>query len=381
MINGTTVIKAKDTASAMEKVVRELGEDCVILSTKKVNGQVSITASNSKKAKDAVKKRYDKKKFANIYKFNSGKLNINNNIINNPQKKIGEDKAIFSSFSGINYKDIIKEEMSILLEKIDKKLENIYITDNYKNYNFSNFLKLKQVGFSNKILEKFLDKNLENNYEESRINFFRKLSENLSSPFPERIFNSKLILVTGTSGTGKTTMAAKIASAIVDKLGRNNIVLAELCRNSKSASEDLKSFARLLNIPITNQLKNGDLSDTMILNDSAKIVVDLAGDIETGNKIIESLEARHGDNNICSILCLQSGSSIEMIGNTWKKIKAQRPIIALTKSDECNLSSMAMSKIAELKGKIGLVSGTRSIVDSLLFTNSDILAKYMKENF
>ena len=381
MINGTTVIKAKDTASAMEKVVRELGEDCVILSTKKVNGQVSITASNSKKAKDAVKKRYDKKKFANIYKFNSGKLDIKNNIINSPQKKLSEDTTSAPSFLGTHYKDIIKEEMGILLEKIDKKLENIYITDNYKNYNFSNFLKLKQAGFTNKILEKLLDKNQNNSYEESRVNFFRKLSENLSSPFPERIFNSKLILVTGTSGSGKTTMAAKIASAIVDKLGRHNIVLAELCRNSKSASEDLKSFARLLNIPITNQLKNGDLSDTMILNDNAKIVVDLAGDIETGNKIIESLEARHGDNNICSILCLQSGSSTEMIENTWKKIKAQRPIIALTKSDECNLSSMAMSKIAELKGKVGLVSGTRSIVDSLLFTNSDILAKYMKENF
>ena len=119
----------------------------------------------------------------------------------------------------------------------------------------------------------------------------------------------------------------------------------------------------------------------MILNDNAKIVVDLAGDIDTGNKIIESLEARHGDKNICSILCLQSGSSIEMIENTWKKIKAQRPIIALTKSDECNLSTMAVSKLAELKGQVGLVSGTRSIVDSLLFTNSNILAKYMKENF
>ena len=43
MINGTTVIKAKDTASAMEKVVRELGEDCVILSTKKVNTVKSFT--------------------------------------------------------------------------------------------------------------------------------------------------------------------------------------------------------------------------------------------------------------------------------------------------------------------------------------------------
>jgi flagellar biosynthesis protein FlhF len=188
-------------------------------------------------------------------------------------------------------------------------------------------------------------------------------------------------LVTGTSGAGKTTTAAKIASSIIDKMGRNKIVLAELCRNSKSASEDLKAFARLLNIPITNQLKNGDLSDTMILNDNAKIVVDLAGDIETGNKIIEELEKRHGDKNICSVLCMQSGSSIEMIENTWKKIKAQRPIIALTKSDECNLSASALSKLAELKGKIGLVSGTRSIVDSLLFTDANILTKFMKENF
>tara|TARA_Y100001954_G_C15304629_1_gene357672 strand:- start:10 stop:540 length:531 start_codon:yes stop_codon:yes gene_type:complete len=176
-------------------------------------------------------------------------------------------------------------------------------------------------------------------------------------------------------------MSAKIASAIVDKKGRNNIVLAELCRNGKSASEDLKSFARLLNIPITNKLKNGDLSDTMFLNDDAKIVVDLAGDIKTGNKIIEELENRHGDENICTILCVNTGSSEEMINNTWKNIKARRPIIALTKSDECNISSTVLSTLSDLKGKIGLVSGTRSIVDSLLFTNKDILARYMKENF
>ena len=59
MINGTTVIKAKDTTTAMEKVVNQLGEDCVILSTKKVNGQIVITASNSAKHKNSVKKRYN----------------------------------------------------------------------------------------------------------------------------------------------------------------------------------------------------------------------------------------------------------------------------------------------------------------------------------
>lgn len=379
MINGTTVIKAKDTTTAMEKVVNQLGEDCVILSTKKEAGQIIITASNSSKVKNSVKKRYDKKKFANIYKLNSGKMNLENKEINTPVK----DKNTPDVNLTVDYKKFIKSEISSLLEKIDKKLENIYITDesNINNKNFSTSLKLKQIGFSNNIINKFLNENNNYEFEEKRVAFFRSLSESLASPFPERIFKSKLILVTGSSGAGKTTTTAKIASSIIDRMGRNNIVLAELCRNSKSASEDLKAFARLLNIPITNKLNNGDLSDTMILNDDAKIVVDLAGDIETGNQIIEGLEKRHGDKNICSVLCMQSGSSIEMIENTWKKIKAQRPIIALTKSDECNLSASALSKLAELKGKIGLVSGTRSIVDSLLFTDANILTKFMKENF
>ena len=68
-------------------------------------------------------------------------------------------------------------------------------------------------------------------------------------------------------------MAAKLASTIVYKYGMNNIVLAELCRNSKTATENLKSYARLLNIPITNSLQNGDLSDTMLLNDNARLVL------------------------------------------------------------------------------------------------------------
>ena len=385
MINGTTKIKAKDTASAMEKVVNQLGDDCVILSTKKIDGQIEIIASNSVKYKSSVKKRYDKKKFANIYRLKSGKLDINSNKIKSVENSnVNKIDTKINSFSDIRV--LFKEELSSLLNKIDRRLENIYLTDEKnvgKNVFFSHSLKLKQIGFSSSVINKFLNTSeLElNNYENARVNFYRNLSNSLAAPFPERIFKSKLILVTGTSGTGKTTMAAKIASAIVDQQGRNKIVLAELCRNSKSASEDLKAFARLLNVPITNQLKNGDLSDTMILNDNAKIVVDLAGDFESGNKIIEELEDRHGDKNICTVLCVQSGSSVEMVKNVWKKIKAKRPLVAITKSDECNISAPVLSELSNLKGNLGIVSGTRSIVDSLLFTNSDVLTKFMKENF
>ena len=77
MLKTTTTVKAKDTSSAMEKVITELGEDCVILSTKKKNGMIEMTASNQMKYKSAVKKRYDKEKFSNIYSLKSGKLKIN----------------------------------------------------------------------------------------------------------------------------------------------------------------------------------------------------------------------------------------------------------------------------------------------------------------
>ena len=121
---------------------------------------------------------------------------------------------------------IIKENK--LLENIDKKLENLFA--DYKNISknviFSNFLKIKQVAFhqSSRNIMKLI---MRIAFKYQNLNFLEKFLK-LQAPFPERIFNSKLILVTGPSGSGKTTIAAKIASTIVDKFGRNNIVCRAL---------------------------------------------------------------------------------------------------------------------------------------------------------
>ena len=153
MLKTTTTVKAKDTSSAMAKVITELGEDCVILSTKKKNGMIEMTASNQTKYKAAVKKRYNKEKFSNIYKLKSGKLKINRENIKKIEKEVNSSNNI--NLETIN--KIIKKETAYLLQKIDKKLENIYLTD-YKNLTknivFSHYLKLKEIGFSSDILDK-----------------------------------------------------------------------------------------------------------------------------------------------------------------------------------------------------------------------------------
>ena len=40
MINGTTVIKAKDTASAMDEIIEKLGKDSYIIGTKKIGNEI-----------------------------------------------------------------------------------------------------------------------------------------------------------------------------------------------------------------------------------------------------------------------------------------------------------------------------------------------------
>ena len=142
MLKTITTVKARDTSSAMEKVISELGDDCVILSTKKKNGMIEMTASNLMKHKSAVKKRYDKEKFSNIYKLKSGKLKIKKDSFN----KIENLETLKKDINPQTINKIIKIEMKSLLEKIDKKLENIYLTD-FKNISknivFSYYLKLK----------------------------------------------------------------------------------------------------------------------------------------------------------------------------------------------------------------------------------------------
>ena len=56
------------------------------------------------------------------------------------------------------------------------------------------------------------------------------------------------------------------------------------------------------------------------------------------------------------------------------------PINVLTKLDEITVNSYDFSIYQDLNCKLGLLSGTNNIIDSIAFANSLILAQYMKEN-
>ena len=80
------------------------------------------------------------------------------------------------------------------------------------------------------------------------------------------------------------------------------------------------------------------------------------------------------------ILTLSGGSSEGLIDRVLSDYGALEPIIALTKLDECETAPQEFSKIAERNAKIGLFTGTNSILNALATASEDVLAQYLKEN-
>ena len=55
-------------------------------------------------------------------------------------------------------------------------------------------------------------------------------------------------------------------------------------------------------------------------------------------------------------------------------------MVALTKLDECDVSTTEFSALATMDAKIGLFSASTSIVDAPIFASKNVLMQYLTEN-
>ena len=105
------------------------------------------------------------------------------------------------------------------------------------------------------------------------------------------------------------------------------------------------------------------------------------GDINFSIQKINEIKKNFKEFNFCSILAIQSGTSGKMINNVVSKVSSLKPMVAITKLDECWVGSEEFSALAMNNARIGLVTGTKVLIDSIIPANENSLTKYMKENF
>ena len=373
----TQLFKARDMKTAMNLVNDEFGEKAIILSTKRNNGVIEVEASDNEEIIEIHKKNTEENKnFSNVFKkeISSSKVNKEKNNISylgskNPEKKIQKDVSLNILQQIQKQIDNLKNEMNCMIltdqSGISDKLS--YFTP----------IKLRQEKFHPEIINKLNYSFIGKNLEEGRISFFRELSKKLVSDDFSRLINSKNIFVFGNSGSGKSTLAAKIASYLSDKQSCKNINFIDITNSSTGNSDTLRSYSRVLGFPVKHynsfNFNNGESNNDIN-------IFDFSGDINFGIQKIKEIKNSFPSFNFCSILTVPSGSNSEMIDGLSNKVSEIRPMIAITKLDECWVGAEEFSSLALNNARIGIVTGTKVLIDSIIEANENSLTKYMKEN-
>lgn len=371
----TTTVTAKDTSRAMEDIIDRLGEDAVILSTNQKNGKVEMTATNDTSSIPP-KRLKPSQQFSKIFESRMLNEQINggsDNTLELTQAVNQSDGASSSQLSAVRSE----------LKEIKNMLSGVVVTEP-QNLNdkvaSSTALKLRQAGFSSKIVN-ILDQSILNkDYENARVSFLRSLAKRLVPNDIQNLNQSKIYYVIGSSGSGRTTLSAKIAAYFAERSESKNIdevCLAEFDKGEGVISEDLRSYSRLLNLK-TCLIKS---NQAPTLNESnKKMIIDVSLNIEESYENIRNSRKLFGNNKIAVILCLPGGSSNKLINTLWSNAKDLNPTIALTKLDECEMGPEEFSNLAENNAKISIITGTDGIVGTVAIASENVMTQYLKEN-
>ncbi len=375
-------VLSDDSMTAMDEIARVLGQDAVILSTKKIGEKIEIVGSNDiKDILKSNKKNQKKPNFKELFSNVPLSENKTEKKINSPIKNKNDDKLLVEQnlISTVEFENFKHEIKSILDNSIIADLTslNSHIDD-------TNFIKLLKKGYSKKTINNIFQNLNKKELPRSINNFYNNLSDKLTYDLKDKLLNSKSIFITGLTGVGKTTICAKIASYFLDQsispLDDNNIGLVSLGKTSPNKVSNLFNFGRVLNLNVNSFSKIEDLDKYLLENQNKINIVDISKDYMTDKNFNNYFKIKLSKNRNLLLNVIQSGINSKSLENQMSNLHGLQPVHVLTKLDEIMINSYDFSMYNDLDCKLGLLSGTNDIIDSIAFANSQILAQYMKEN-
>ena len=375
-------VLSDDSMTAMDEIAKVLGQDAVILSTKKIGKKIEIIGSNDikdilKSNKKNQKKPNFKELFSKVPLSKNLSNVVSNSIIkNNNDNDFSVEKNFISKTDLENFKCEIK---SILKDSIITDLTSLN-----SHIDNTNFIKLLKEGYSKQTINDVFEHLNSKGNQRSISNFYSVLSNKLTYDVKDKLLNSKTIFVTGLTGVGKSTICAKIASFLLDQStsshNNDNITFLNLGKTSPNRISNLFNFGRVLNLNVHSFSKIEDLDKYLSENQNKITIVDISKDFLVDQKFNNYLKITLLDHRILLLNVIQSGINYKSLEKQMSYLNKLNPINVLTKLDEITLNSYDFSMYHDLNCKLGLLSGTNNIIDSIAFANSLILAQYMKEN-
>ena len=386
----TITVTAADTAQAMDKIVERLGDDALILETVKRNGRIEMIATDS--VEDAAAKEPtivsphpecgalsglnieigNSTGFTDL--FDQQMINTVRNRSNAQTSTV--DHLVGRAIEATDNLDILTE-----LRNIRHMLSGMMIThpDGLDvTLGHAAPVRLHQAGFSSKAIQQLYDYMVGLEGDDAVASFINALAERVVHRDAESVFDSRVVFVIGSSGTGKTTLATKIAAYFKEHGISDRMVLTSAASPGVSANEDIKAYARLLNMRAA-QIGIGEVS-IAVQETSNRMIIDVNATPEDAITTISEVMKQLGSGKVTVVQAIPGGASSTMISHQCKLYRKLSPMIALTKLDECEAMPAELSALALEGSGVGLLTGTKSIVGGIAIATMPILAPYLQEN-
>jgi len=403
----TTIrVSALDTAQAMDEIAAKLGADAMIIDTFKRDGKIEMIATDNAeehfrsesqmvsghssakvlpyepREKDihlsaaeamAEMQRADEEHLPRFNEIFDQKM-----VNTTPVSEAETAPAARSTYLGTSADN---EALRRELGDIKAMLSGMMITQPSglrEQFGHTAAVQLRQSGFSEKIITELKTHFGDGDNETAKDAFINAIAQKLVRTDTTDLLERRLICVVGSSGSGKTTLASKIAAYCKEHAIIDRIMLGAATGKGVNASDEIKDFARLMNMKSINF--SVDELAVRMRETSNRMIVDISAAPEQAVDAITACCRDLGAGKVAVVQALPGGSSATLISHQCAHYFGLDPMIALTKLDECEAMPAELSALAMDGSGIGLLTGTKSIVGGIAIATSQILTQYLREN-
>ena len=340
-------VRAIDSALAMEEVQKRLGDDALIISTQRIDGQIEITATDE----EVIKPEKETKPFilGDIYRQDNFSAVLD--------RKVGEVKN-----------DMDRNGSSDLYSEVTNKISKIYselseiklLLDTYDEvpFEYGTLDKLKFIGFRPSTLNIFDD--LSNETEIGAA--VRKLAKAFVNGKCNHFESSDIIIITGAAGSGKSTFADKFIA-----LQKNNNKNKEYIKVVDQSKRKLMTAVKNLNLS----------KDKKDKTKQPALVIDTPNQANDINLLLIDVCKANPESKISAIHTVPVGSSYESLKKEFKVTLSAKQYWAFTKLDLCDLSVGEMAAMIELENKCMFFSGMDKVDDGAYYSKVDQIEAYL----
>ena len=194
------------------------------------------------------------------------------------------------------------------------------------------------------------------------------LAEKLPIKDDDVVLNGGVVALVGATGVGKTTTIAKLAARYALRHGRNSIVLITTDTYRIGALEQLRTYGRILGIPVKIAHNKKQLQDLLrLLGDKKFVLIDTAGMGQRDIRLMEQFsvisDCAKGLKTLLVLSSTTHRAALDETVRTFSNVEINSCI--LSKLDETSNLGGALSVVAEHQLPVAYISDGQRVPEDL----------------